>query len=506
VTESCAGPLPMYEEVRADLGTLLQLFRAQGQSPFVSLLQTARLVVELRLWLCRWYLLHDPFARSVSAAATDGPEALAAWRDPLSASKTQIQRLHKEQSSAFLVPWKDVVLAEARAVTSSLQTLAFLNRYPSDLFSVILELLRLRKALQQLEDEAARQPPTSARGIVAGAPRRQILHQQLQHLVNKMPLRFHGVADQVMPLSQYNTELLGLSLSSSSLFPRHGCSSDSSSNPYVAKIAQFLLSYGPTALVCVACFMQNQAGEEGVGEKKEAISNKNSMLEEGLAYALPRPPGSPTVPPHKDVLTREFVPVFSMTSGQAAAATTSKQHKASLSSSSSALAAESPMARPSSTASSSSSSKMPGVGTAAASAERGGPSTSSSTASSSSLVRRDHGPPAWFWELCHHSGLWPAVEGRLPEGGAQRFSLLGAGGEGGGGGGVSGRKSSPLEGTFVHQSGRHHAFTYFVAHVSPQERLVVAFGDRNRPATDRVVLSFLMAATSILNDSVTFEV
>ena len=71
---------------------------------------------------------------------------------------------------------------------------------------------------------------------------------------------------------------------------------------------------------------------------------------------------------------------------------------------------------------------------------------------------------------------------------------------------MSGRKSSPLEGTFVHQSGRHHTFTYFVAHVSPHERLVVAFGDRNRPATDRVVLSFLMAATSILNDSVTFEV
>lgn len=488
VTESCAGPLPMYEEVKSDLGTLLQLFQAQAQSPFLALLRTLLLAVDLRLWFCQWYLLHDPDARSgLAAVATDGPEAQAARQDPLSALTMQIQRLHKEQSSTLLLPWKEIVVAEGKMVTSSLQTLTLLNRYPSDLLSVVVELLRLRKALQQWEDDAAKQPPASARGVIAGAPRRQILRQQFQHLVNKMPLRFHGVADQVMPLSQYNTELLGLASSSSSLAPRH-------SNPYIGLIAQFLLSYGPTALVCVASFMQSQADEEGEKEKAAA---------EGLAYALPRAAGSPTAPSQRqDIVGREFVPIFSMTSGQAAAASSSKQHSSSSARRpTSSFSTESPMGRPSSTASMLSSSNMAGVGTTAAGSERGGPSTTSFS-SSSLPVRRDHGPPAWFWELCHHSGLWPAVEGRLPEGGAQRFSLLGAGG----GGGVSGRKLSPLEGTFVHQSGRHHIFTYFVAHISPQERLVVAYGDRNRPATDRVVLSFLMAATSILNDSMAFGV
>lgn len=488
VTESCAGPLPMYNEVKSDLSTLLQLFQAQAHSPFVALLQTVLLVVEFRLWLCQWYLLlHDPDARSgLAAVATDGPEAQAARQDPLSALTTRIQRLHKEQSSTFLLPWKEVVLAEGKMVTSSLQTLTLLNRYPSDLLSVVVELLRLRKALQQWEDDAAKQPPASARGVIAGAPRRQILRQQFQHLVNKMPLRFHGVADQVMPLTQYNTELLGLASSSTSLSARH-------SNPYIGLIAQFLLSYGPTALVCVASFMQSQADEEG--EKEEVA--------EGLAYALPRATGSPTAPSQRqDIVSREFVPIFSMTSGQAAAASSSKQHSSSSARRpTSSFSTESPMGRPSSTASTSSSSNVSGIATTAAGLERGGPSTTSFS-SSSLPVRRDHGPPAWFWELCHHSGLWPAVEGRLPEGGAQRFSLLGAGG----GGGVSGRKLSPLEGTFVHQSGRHHIFTYFVAHISPQERLVVAFGDRNRPAMDRVVLSFLIAATSILNDSMAFGV
>jgi hypothetical protein len=502
VKESCAGPLPMYEEVKSDLSTLIQLFQAQAQSPFLALLRTVLLVVELRLWLCQWYLLHDPDARSGAAVATtDGPEAQAARQDPFSTLTTQIQRLQKEQSSRLLLPWKEVMLAESKMVASSLQTVTLLNHYSSDLLFIVVELLRLRKALRQWEDDAAKQPP----GGVIGAPRRQILRQQFQHLVNKLPLRFHGVADQVMSLSQYNTELLGLALSSSSLSPRLSSSSSSSSNPYIGLIAQFLLSYGPTALVCVASFMQSQAVEEGESDREAEHNNNSHVREERLAYALPRAAGSPATPSQRqDIVSREFVPIFSMTSGQAAAASSSKQHSSSVrhptSSSSFSLVTESPMGRPSSTASSSSLSNVPGVGTTVAGSERGGPSTTSFS-SSSLPVRRDHGPPAWFWELCHHSGLWPAVEGRLPEGGAQRFSLLGAGG----GGGVSGRKS-PLEGTFVHQSGRHHIFTYFVAHISPQERLVVAFGDRNRPATDRVVLSFLMAATSILNDSMAFGV
>lgn len=511
MTESCAGPLPMYEEVHSDLGTLLQLFQAHAQSAFVSLLHTARIVVDIRLWLCRWYLLHDPCAGSVSAAATEGPEAQAARQDPLSTLTTHIQRLQRDKSHwkkqlADLLPWMEVVLVEGKTVAISLQTLELLNRYPPDLLSVSVQLLRMRKAIGQWEDESVIQPSACARDVVTGAPRHQILLEQFQHLVNKMPLRFHAVADQVMPLSQYNTELLGLPSSSSSLSPRHSSSDNSSSNPYVALVAQFLLSYGPTAKVCVGIF--NLASEEGAGGKEVVntpTTNKNHRApEECQAYDLPLVTGSPTAPSQRqDTLDRGFVPTFSMTSGQAAAASSSKQHSSarhlSISSSSSALATESPVGR----LSSSSSSSVPGVGITAAGSELGGPFTTSASFFS---ARRDHGPPAWFWALCHHSGLRSAVEGRLPEGGAQRFSLWGARGGGGGKGELSGRRASPLEGTFIHQSGKHHSFTYYVAHVSLRERLVVAFGDRNRPANDKIVTPFLMTATSILNDSIAYGV
>ncbi|GAB5031591.1 Hypothetical protein NocV09_00601440 [Nannochloropsis oceanica] len=506
LTESCAGPLPMYEEVHSDLGTLLQLFQPHAKSAFVPLLQIAQIVVEIRIWLCRWYLLDDSSAGPLSAAPIEGPEAQAARQDPLSTLTAQMQRLQKCKSHwkghlTDLLPWMEVVLVEGKTVDICLRALASLNRHPPDLLSVTVQLLRMRKAIGLWEDESVIQPPASERDVVIRAPRYQLLRQLFQHLINKMPLRFHAVADQVMPLSKYNTELLGLPSSSSSLSPHHSSSDSGSSNPYVALIARFLLSYGPAAKVCVSIFKQTS---EGAAEKEvvNTSTNKNHRApEEGHAYDLPCVRGSLTAPSQRqDILDRGFVPTFSMTSGKAAAASGSKQHSSAryvtVSSSSSALASEPPLGR----LSSSSSSKVPGMGITTVGSELSGSFTS--TSSSSSSARRDHGPPPWFWALCHHSGLWLAVEGRLPEGGAQRFSLSGARGEGGGKGQVSGPRASPLEGTFIHQSGKHHTFTYFVAHVSPEERLVVAFGDRICPANDKTVTSFLRTATSFLNDRI----
>lgn len=483
----CEAPLPMYEEVRQDVATLVHLFRPpqtasatsphQRQAPnvqtsFMALLEAMLRVVEARLSLCRWYGSHTTHAQAVEKKQQHPVQSLEAHIRHLGAASI---------TATAAAPWRDAVLLETRVVAASLEALALVNRGPStDVLAVVLQLLRFRKALGRWDALA-----THAGEKEIDASRRRLLHRQCTHLVNKLPLRFHAVAGQTMDLPTYYHDLLGWlpyaaapspsSSLSASPRPREG-------NPYVDLFARFVLSYGSTAQVCVAIL-------------RKAPTTKQH------AYVVPR---STTRPLTSREGPDDYVPVFSLTSVQVAMGGVQlpPTHARHLSGSSSA---DTLVGRPASTSSS--------VGGGDNRGSMGTPASSSSVAQSAKATtpkskahhlhhhhhsqRHVQAPPAWFWDH-YDSSVFPAMQGQVPEGGAQRFSLLG--GE---------DRTDRLEGTFVHHSGsrwrgRQVTFAYFVAHLSRDEHLVIVFNDRSRPPTDRVVLQFLMSATAVLQDSMVY--
>lgn len=493
--DSCVKPEAMYADVDKDLGTLLQLFDTKSTQSLATLLRNMRLVVGLRLWLCRWYAVHNSASNAHFPHCVGCEGGIRRENNALTALTGHREGLRKEEPPNFMLHWRDLVSAEAETVALSLQSLVLMNSYPYQFLSVVAKLVALRAKLLRWKAATAAHGPASARGVAVGETRLRVLIRQFYHLVYKLPFRFDKIADQVMDLSQYNTEILGLCGTLDSPFqyssPRRdradgGKTETSSCNPYMDLIVDFLLSYGPTAQICVAIFLSSKGS--GTGE-----ASVTRGLEENCSYALPVGPDEeiPSSPQRKRPDRRDFLPVFSMTSFQAATGgrRSDSEHPPPMLSSLSSSLADAAIPRLNSGAVSSFSSGLQ-------------PDSRSQIAEDGKqCLVGEGGLPHWFWDLCRCSGLWPAIQGRIPEGGAQRFSLLGVGSKEHG----TCTPSAPMDGTFIHQSGRTMAYSYFVAHISPWERLVVAFGDRTRPATDRVVLTFLMAALSILKDSVAFR-
>lgn len=493
--DSCVKPEAMYADVDKDLGTLIQLFDTKSTQSLASLLRNMRLVVGLRLWLCRWYAVHNSASNAHFPHCVGCEGGTRRENNALTALTGHMEGLRKEEPPNFMLHWRDLVSAEAETVALSLQSLVLMNNYPYQFLSVVAKLVALRAKLLRWKAATAAHGPASARGVAVGETRLRVLIRQFYHLVYKLPFRFDKIADQVMDLSQYNTEILGLCGTLDSPFqfssPRRdradgGKTESSSCNPYMDIIVDFLLSYGPTAQICVSIFLS--AKGSGTGE-----ASVTRGLEENCSYALPAGPNEeiPPSPQCKRLDRRDFLPGFSMTSSQAATGgrRSDSEHPPPMLSSLSSSLADAAIPRLNSGAVSSFSSGLQ-------------PDSRSQIAEDGKqCLVGEGGLPHWFWDLCHCSGLWPAIQGRTPEGGAQRFSLLGVGSKEHG----TCTPSAPLDGTFIHQSGRTMAYSYFVAHISPWERLVVAFGDRTRPATDRVVLTFLMTALSLLKDGVAFR-